>query len=323
MSIDHLYLISTYECANGCDFCYIPSEKRSSNKMMEYEQARDLIDELKPAVITVSGGEPLYNLSFIRDLAKRYSAEKFIRIETSAKKTDLFKGLVHINSDYRFYSVDVSGDGLNETVLENSEMALQKNTTIGYKAIITESNIDQIEKICENLSKLDNLGADVDIAIVRRTHYDNEFLNKLQSALEYAIKALNDIHVAMIDHMMSAYLYTDASVEFRSCKAGTILVVDPNGKRSFCPALIGQNISETDLAKRCEDPVCKDCTYWYMCDGGCRHIRFLEHGNDFATKRSESICAITKMWHDAIKQSLLNGVTRPPMYPTMSLRKTE
>ena len=313
-----LYLFLTNACPNRCKYCYI----KYGHLSMTEEDIDKYIDIYKPKRIIFFGGEPLVRIDLYKYTVKKYW-NSGIRFQLVTSTMSNWNEFVEFYKEYPIKELQISWDGwrdsrigadgksISEKVYGNiiqfayDFRSLSNPVEFDVKCVINNHNVKDLLDI-HNLFKVFNnklRGCRINgqFVIAHGEDYDDQFYKDLERQLYYTF----DLDKMYVEHMNKLISYLDQS-NGCSCDIGKYITISPTGIEDCCTAL-----SQTDYRidnqlaqERCSSEDCQHCTFFYMCDGGCRYERYLAFGKDWPNKHLNATCKIMKIWHDAIERFL-------------------
>ena len=308
-----MYLMLTELCPNRCQYCYI--KNRDNPSSMTLDLIYDKIEQHKPTRVLFFGGEPLVRLDLIEQVMKKYYGKIKFQIVTSTSVN--WEEFLEFNKHYSMNEVQVSWDGLNKNRINTQGKSIADkvlaniNNSIGklkfdIKTVISNDNVKQMVDLHNWFKEFQKHGVSGQFVLAHRTDYTDDYYDTLAEVLPqtFELEKVYSNHLNMI----IAYL---SQSKFVSCDVGKYMVIDPQGRETCCTALSQEKDKEftlDELQADTVDPTCKQCKYWYMCDGGCRYERYKVFGDDWKHHHLESTCRTVEIYNNSVKQ-FINGLS--------------
>lgn len=304
-----IYLMLTEACPNRCEYCYIKG--RDNPATMTFDQIDQIIQQEKPSRILFFGGEPLLCLDLIEQTMEKYYGKLKFQIVTSTVVN--FEKFIDLNEKYPMNEIQLSWDGFADknrvdtcgksiasNVYQNIWYAIDRGLKFDIKCVIGNENVHLMEEIHKQFLEFKKYGVSGEFVVAHRSLYTDNFLEVFKE--QY--KKTFTLDKMYMDHLNRIIAVLQNDRYFGSCDAGKYKVITPSGWESYCTALSQEESKFGDelLQKPCKNPICDECDYRCMCDGGCRYERYLEFGDEWESNFLESTCIMMKVYYDTIKE---------------------
>lgn len=303
-----LYIVTTMSCNLTCSYCFENDKDRKPSLSSEYDGKKIvnfILDELnfkkyKSLDICFTGGEPLYNFQFIRNLCETLDEKLAIPISyTLITNGTIFTNKIMSFLDCHNFAIQVSfdgdehyhnlercnrlGKGTYHRIINNLSVMLEKykNLSIQARVNISKRNYISIQKLFLDLKKyteFENFNLYFDFVAVPNDsilYIDSETKKKICLDLLLFLSKENIPY------------YHDLKIGgYCMFKNQDSLTIHANGNLYKCYSLvgnenyqlgsIGQVTNElTGLGSMCPY---KDCAYYEFCYGGCPFNTFVNNG---------------------------------------------
>lgn len=310
-----MFLMLTELCPNRCEYCYI--KDRANPKTISTETIEKVIKEYNPMRVVLFGGEPLADLDLFKYVVKKYYGK--IRLQVVTSTSINFKEFIEFYKSYPI-ELQLSWDGFNKNRLnagghdtshktyENILYAMDSGIKgFDVKSVISNDNANQLLDLHHLFLEWEKKDVHGQFVIAHRDLYTPYFYEAIKTNLIKTF-TLDKIYT---DHLNKIIAYLNQDTNYSSCDGGNYIVIDPDGRNSYCTALSQEknlNISATELKLPCKDPDCQKCHYRYLCDGGCRYERYNEYGKDWLYHKLDSTCKMMQIYEETI-QTWLGSLT--------------
>lgn len=325
-----IYFMMTKFCPNRCKYCYI--NDKDKNISISTDLIEQKIKELKPIRIIFFGGEPLVELDKIEYIYNKYKDNLKMEVvtSTSANYKDFINRIYNKVNPNQF-TLQLSWDGFDNNRIDYLGNNISKNVynnilwsfdnckhKFDIKCVISEDNVKNLLNIHNQFLEWHDK-ASGQFVVAHRTDSTNVFFESLENNLikTFTLKHLYSLHM----NLLIQYLNKDSNTG--SCDIGKYIVIDVNGKKSYCTALSQEDFifNENELQKRCLSKDCQNCKLSYLCDGGCRYERYKIFGNKWNEKHLNETCKLMRIyekccieWWDNssldIKEKILKEIKR-------------
>lgn len=330
-----LYLHLTARCNLTCLYCYNCKERESWRNDLPYSLAKVILRQAKemgiPTVV-FTGGEPLLNPHFfeIAELAANLGLRVFLLTNGVLIDETKAKELAHL-CDQIVVSLDSASPMIHDRLRgtgthKRVEMAIKRLKEAGAREVVISSVITRYNQfeLAKDFERYANeIGADRAVRQIymlqgdQRDHFLTPDFQALVSQME---KDLENMIVSKVKPTPANSIWRD-----RCGAAFGEIAVAPDGSVYPCQGLVkpefaAGNIIANDLAEiwkksgilarvraiTVDDiPKCRDCSFRYLCGGGCRALAYTVH-HSLTMPIPEGYCAFNrilaeqKLWATAL-----------------------
>jgi molybdenum cofactor biosynthesis enzyme MoaA len=141
-------------CNMECDFCFVTHNLHKKNTL-SFEEIKEIIDQIEnmeAEAIRITGGEPLLH----PDIEKivQYAKSKCEKVILNTNGT-----LINQNNSNVFNNIDIVLFSFHQiertkSILEKIKLIKKFNTIIHLTTILTQENIEKLEKYYEEIKKI-------------------------------------------------------------------------------------------------------------------------------------------------------------------------
>lgn len=178
-----------YDCDNNCKFC---------SSKCQYKKYKADPDKVKKCVLetnkldfkdyVITGGEPMSNIKFLKELVELLDRRKNVYINTSFINKDVPKFIELVNRDSKIRGVNISRHCTSyeedvkmlNNILED-EYILLINKPVKINVVLSDDNShpDKLNEIIERWSVINELKDKKNISVSFRRNYNTKDTNKL------------------------------------------------------------------------------------------------------------------------------------------------
>jgi putative peptide-modifying radical SAM enzyme len=342
----YFHLILTEKCNSQCRYCYEKSEKEFGNKLtdkfkfdfsapcdseIDVKQLRKFILKDKEPKIIFYGGEPLLNITKIKEIIDAIPESKYY-IQTNGKLlnnlpkeyTNRFsKILISIDGDKKRTDFN-RGRGTYDLILKNLNLIRRKGFKGEIVARMTISFSDKFTDLTKQVKHLLKIGFSsihwqLDMGFYEFDYNKKEVENfikkynkEISKLIRLWIKNMNRGKVLKIYPFLGIFdsLYHNTSTKLRCGSGYANYTISTDGKIIACPITncikdfeIGHIKTNTPnkLKEISVIEPCPSCSYFSLCGGRCLYSNYAKL---WPLEGEKQICFTIRYLIDELKKSL-------------------